>query len=202
MTVNVKIDNYEHSSIESKFQSKVEAVVSCVVSNEGGVIFLEGGQTASQAYSCLVEPKPGDTVLVCSPSFMQSVTFGTANATQPAIVLSILHRPHPENQTLCTPGVNSVTVKSSSIRLIASCRIQTVAGKAIEMISGAGSITQHAKDVTLSAANNLVSIAKRCLTKGDLCDVEAKDILTIKGGHGLIEAKNEIRMNAKHINMG
>lgn len=185
------------------FKSKVQTV-------ENGKYILVNGEQAVQAFSCLVVPEQGDTVLVCRVSerdqreakLLPEDNMETAASELDVVIISILSRVNPIVQVLKTEGVNTLVLQAPTVRLLAKQRLQAVAGKAIELVSGAGGITQQAKNITLNAAGNLISVAKRCISKSEHCSVDAKDILTIKGGHSLIEAECEMRLNAKHINMG
>lgn len=216
MTVKMQLEQYQHQAVDRLAVNDAAIFSVKVTSVRHGKIWLEDGRHAAQAFSCLVVPEGGDTVLVCNLGQEKSQTMDKEPVRKPAlptintqakhqqslVVLSVLTRVDPRHQILKTEGVDSLMIQAPSIRLLASERVQTFAGKAIELVSGAGAITQQAKSITVSAACNLISIAKRCITKADHCSLDAKEILTIKGGHSLIEAENEMRLNAKHINMG
>lgn len=159
-----------------------------------------------RATSCLVEPVPGDTVLVMD----------TGTAT---FVLAILQRSSDSPAVLSVPEVSSATLAQENLAIRCSdltvdagtatlrSRVARAAGQALhavaERLDVVARTLRRSADHEFSHAKTATRTVEgmETVTAGELM-LEARTALAQRAGIVLVDAREDVRINGERITMG
>jgi hypothetical protein len=128
---------------------------SAIVKERAGLWILIDGpyERALRAQSCLIEPEPGDLVMVCAPLPASNGTPDASTLTTASFVLAVLTRPQPEAGAVLTlPGGATLGASDGGLEI----RAQNLALNADAMLS--------INSQTLHLDNTATHIATRNMT--------------------------------------
>ncbi len=141
--------------------------------------YLRGGSLAYTAESLLLTPEEGDLVLC-------------VKADNHLFITQLLRRNQPTDQ-LRIISTRPVDWVAPSIRFKALNEMELMA---VERV------TIAAKNIVHHAAEALVQQAYTLLQSAKALSINAKGLMQLKGRQQLITAEEDLRMDAKRINMG
>jgi hypothetical protein len=178
---------------------------------------------ATVAAACLLQPEPGDLVLLCR-------TPSPSDGAEPDRwwVLSVLQRGQPAAlATLAVPGAEAVLLQAPKLNLAAPGRLQVSTGnlavqalktslysEAVQVVMGSGHVVARQLTRMVHVFHSVADIVtERCRTRVAVVDevnstqagtelVESKDAMLLKGGQVMVDAKKTVRIDGKHILMG
>ena len=178
---------------------------------------------AKVAAACLLRPETGDLVLLCHAPDPerppQSVNWW---------VLSVLQRGRPDSPaTLAVPGAELVSLEAPKLGLTASCRLNVTAGDvtvstlkttlhtgSLQVVASTAHLVARQLTRMVQVFNSLAdTITEHCRTRVAVVDeinstqsgselIESKDVMLLKSGQVMLDAKQTVRIDGKHILMG
>lgn len=178
---------------------------------------------AKVAAACLLRPETGDLVLLC-----HAPDSGRPPQTGNWWVLSVLQRGLPESPaTLAVPGAELVSLDAPELRLAASGRLNVTAGDvtvntlkttlhtgSLQVVASTAHIVARQLTRMVQVFHSLAdTITEHCRTRVAVVDevnstqsgsemIESKDVMLLKGGQVLLDAKKSVRIDGEHILMG
>lgn len=185
------------------------------------------GQTlpcdATVAAACLLQPEPGDLVLLC-----RTPSLGAGAEHDRWWLLSVLQRGQPTAQaTLAVPGADALLLKAPKLSLAAQGRLLVTAGdlavqthkaslhsSAVQVVMDSGHVVARQLTRMAHVFHSLAdTVTEHCRTRVAVVDevnstqagtelVESKDAMLLKGGQVMVDAKKTVRIDGKHILMG
>ena len=190
--------------------------------NDYMVLSERGVFRANKAYSCLVQPLPGDKVLISS------------NGNE-HYVLAIIERPETNNMTLAFPGDVALEAKVGAINLISSEQISLTSASKTQLTSSEIGVTTAKMNIqanecsvmgdkavsrwreinAFSSAMNLVTERLTQRIKNSFKTVEGLDqqtslnflqtigkTLSIRSRDAVITARKDVKIDGERIHMG
>lgn len=178
---------------------------------------------ATVAAACLLQPEPGDLVLLC-----RTPSPGDGAEPDRWWVLSVLQRGRPDTPaTLAVPGAEAVQLQAPKLSLVAPARLQVTAGdivvqalktslnsEVVQVVMSSGHVVARQLTRMAHVFHSLAdTVTERCRTRVAVVDevnstqagtelVESKDAMLLKGGQVMVDAKKTVRIEAEHILMG
>jgi hypothetical protein len=193
---------------------------------QGKTLMVEtrsGVRPARRALSCLLEPRPGDTVLV------------SETPSADCYVLSILERPQEGPATLCFDGDVELKAASGRVRVAAQEGIDLVSARDTQLVSSSLSVSTLEAEVTAQQLSFFGTLFQgqvdRIKLAGQTCDsvfdrvsqtarrsyrrIEelehvaagqltclVKKLLSLRGKHSVLTAEEDVRIDGDKILMG
>jgi len=176
-------------ALDLRATREVELRTATVASREGAQIRLLGGAVAKLGASCLLQPEPGDLVLV-------------AQAAQ-AFVVSVLQRvPHSTACELGVAGVERLALAAPEIAIHAERRLCLSALLECEVTAAAGVLRLNAQNLAMTVADSIVEVADEVITQAKVITHRAEELLSTLAKRQLWVAEKEMRVDAETIQMG
>lgn len=179
--------------------------------------------SAKIAAACLLRPETGDLVLLCRPLVQD-------HPPEPVHwwVLSVLQRAQPASTaTLSVAGAELVSLQAPNLGFATSGHISVEAGE-IKVSSLTAALNTGSLQVVASTAHIVArqltrlvhvfhsladTITEHCRTRVVVVDeinstragselVESKELMHLKGGQVMLDAKQTVRIDGNHILMG
>jgi len=197
-----------------------------VVNKDNEIFKVEtqvGTYETKQAMSCLLEPEPGDRVLISGDSYHD------------CFILAVLERTQKKQQNINIKGDLNFIVQDGKLSIASKDGLKMASGKDISMISQeinidsakgkigihklffAGSLFQGqiarikvAAGIFDSIVDRLTQKVKRSFrtiedsdqVRAGRIDYVARKLLNFRGKYSILTAKKDIRMDGEHIHMG
>jgi hypothetical protein len=178
---------------------------------------------ATVAAACLLQPEPGDWVLLC-----RTPSPGAGAESERWWVLSVLQRGQPAAQaTLAVLGADAVVLKAPKLSLAAQNSLHVAAGDiavqahktsvnsaTVEVVMATGRVVARQLTRMATVFHSLAdTVTEHCRTRVVVVDevnstqagielVESQDAMLLKGGQVMVDAKKTVRVDGKHILMG
>ncbi|WP_397412805.1 DUF3540 domain-containing protein [Polaromonas sp.] len=178
---------------------------------------------AKVAAACLLRPETGDLVLLCHMPDQER-----PSQTENWWVLSVLQRALPASPaTLAVPGAKLVSLDAPELGLAASGRLNVTAGDvtvntlkttlhtgSLKVVASTAHIVARQLTRMVQVFHSLAdTITEHCRTRVAVVDevnstqsgselIESKDVMLLKGGQVLLDAKKSVRIDGEHILMG
>lgn len=184
---------------------------------------VSGRVPAAKSMSCLIEPQPGDTVLICQSAFGKSY------------ILSILERENDRSVNMVFEGDVDLKAKSGRLRLAAQKGMDFISAGDTAMVSGELSINSLEAEVNIQRFSffstfiqgqmeRIKLIGQTCdsmfermsqrikrsfrrveeldqLSAGHL-DYQAKKLMSLRGKYSILTAQEDVRIDGDKILMG
>ena len=190
--------------------------------NDYMVLSERGVFRANKAYSCLVQPIPGDKVLI-------------TNIADQHYILAIIERPNVNDMTISFPGDVAFEATSGAMKLTASEQMSLTSAKKIQSTSteigintatmkvqanecsvmGDKAVSQWREVNSFSSAMNLVTEHLTQRIKNSFKTVEGLDqqtslnflqtigkTLSIRSRDAVITARKDVKIDGERIHMG
>ncbi len=154
-----------------------------------GRFIIDGRVEAETAFSCIVRPECGDTI----------VYLKTDNA---AYISAILSRPDDSPATIEIEGVKELSIKSKKLNLTAEEHLDLQSLKTIGITSFLGALTLTGMNIVTTVKESIIQHATSHITSVKNYSLNAKNLLRTHGKHHIMTADEEIRMDGERINMG
>lgn len=148
-----------------------------------------GGRVVKQAFSCLVKPEVGDSVLVSVQSDQQ-------------YVVAILVRRSSIEAVLSPPDECGLTIKACSLRLVTSNDMSFLSKGNISVVAPLGELVIQTASIVQTVSNTVVNIAKQILVRVGYYDLSSDTAIMSKASVQVITAEKDIRIDAERISMG
>ena len=157
---------------------------------EDGRWRLDDGRAAQRALSCLIEPMPGDRVLVA------------AAGDDECYVVHVLARGRAERALLSVPGASALTIAQARIDIGATERVAIRSLRDVEVSAVSGVLALNARNLFATVSDSLVENARHYVGRiGDFL-LDVSSLLRAHGKQALVTAEEDIKMDAKRISMG
>jgi hypothetical protein len=157
-----------------------------VLGIDGERALLDDGRCVARATSCLVQPEPGDRVLVCEA---------------PALILAVLERPDGREARLSVAGVDTLRLQQRNLAVEAIDTLALRAAREAEL-STAGSLRIAARDLATTVLQTLIERAGDRIAKFASYALQVGGLLHMHSGHGIITAERQLRMDAEQLHLG
>lgn len=156
---------------------------------------------ACVAAACLLQPEPGDQVLL-----YRAQQLGEATQPDKWWILSVLQRGQPATTArLSVPGANAVTLQAPQLSLHTE-RLQLLATTAHVVARQLTRVVRafHAMGdiVTEQCRTKVVVVEEVNSTQAGTELLESKDAMLLKGEQVMLDAKKTMRLDGQHILMG
>jgi hypothetical protein len=165
-----------------------ETVVAVVL--EGGRFLLQDGRIATQALSCLLEPRAGDRVL------------GVGCRDGACYIVHLLARPDSDQATLCAPGMAQLTISQPQLALQASTSLSLRALRDVELSAATGTLTISARNLFQTVTESLVENVRFYIGCAEQYLLEVKHLLRQHGEQVMVTADKDVKVDADRISMG
>ena len=161
---------------------------------------------ARQAASCLLSPQIGDVVM-CSASRLG------------IHVLHVLERSAPECATVCAPGAKRLVLEQPAIdvrteeldataararvkveRMHLFSRLVAVAAGGLDLV--ADRVKRIARLETTSAEDSVRTVRNTDTLRAGHILHDASEVMSLRSGIALVEARGDVRVNGERITMG
>lgn len=178
---------------------------------------------ATVASACLLQPEPGDLVLLC-----RTPSPGAGGEPDRWWLLSVLQRGQPEAlATLSVPGADEIVLKAPKLSLATPGCLHVAAGdvavralktsvhsESVQVVMATGHVVARQLTRMAHAFHSLAdTVTEHCRTRVTVVDevnstqagtelVESKDAMLLKGGQVMVDAEKTVRIDGKHILMG
>ena len=149
---------------------------------------LADGRCASQAYSCLVVPQPGDQVAL-------------VRAAAGLYIVHVLARPQPARARLSVPGAEALCLAQPRLELCATEGLALRSLGDVELCSAA-SVSLSGQHVLASAAQSMVQNATHLVTHAQHCVLQVAALLRMHGQQALLTAEQDLKLDAERISLG
>ena len=155
---------------------------------EGDICFIDDMLIAKSANSFAIELNVDDTV-----SYIES--------SHGAFIVDLLIAAPRDELVLHYKVGNKLTVASESIELVAG---KSVAVRSLNEITleTLNSVNIHCKNWLQSASDSVINVTSTWIQKCRQSSVEASELLRTDAGSQVITANEDLRLDAKRINMG
>ena len=161
-----------------------------LVQEEDGGWRLSSGGVARTAVSCLLCPLPGDRVLV-----------GDVGGEE-TYILHILQRDAGQEARLHVAGASALGLSQSRIELAATEQVAIRSLQDVEVTAATGTLALNARNLFKSVAECLIENAGHYVaTMGDYT-LRVRDLLHLRGRHGVVTAEQEFKLDAERIHIG
>ena len=159
--------------------------------NKGTFTLQAEGQVclATRAFSCLVEPECGDTILCFRP------------AGGDAVILAILSRDTNRAAELSVRDSHALKISAENLHIQANKTLDLQGQEALNLMS-AGDVTMFGSNVVGNAIHSMLLFARHCITKAEHISLQAEKLLRSHAHHQLISADEDVKIDGERINMG
>ncbi len=188
MNMTVNTQTRQESSAENEASVTMRFDVVQAVASEN-LWVLSAGQQASRALSCLVEPEPGDRVLV--------VCEGPER-----VILSVISRQTGAAVSLNTANDGDVQLTSGSISLHAERNIELQTQTSIMLAAPFGDVESVACNLTQSVQGCAATLADTIVDKARNVHLTADESIITRAQVHSVTADQDLFMDADRINMG
>lgn len=176
-------------ALDLRATREVELRTATVASSEGAHLRLLDGSVAKLGASCLLQPVPGDLVLVAQ--------------TAQAFVVSVLQRvPQSTTCELGIPGVERIALAAPELSIQAERRLCLSALLECEVTAAAGVLRLNAQNLVSTVADSIVEVADELITQAKVITHRAEELLSTLAKRQLWVAEKEMRVDAETIQMG
>ncbi len=151
---------------------------------------LSSGAVVRTAVSCLLCPLPGDRVLA-----------GGSGEGAP-FILHILERDAGQEARLHVAGASALGVAQQRIELAATEQVAIRSLKDVEVTAATGTLALNARNLFKTVGECLIESAEHYVaTMGDYA-LRVRDLLHLRGRHGVVTAEQEFKLDAERIHIG
>ena len=157
-----------------------------------GCYQLNDGRCARQAASCLLQPAPGDTVLLLEG---QSGLF----------VLAVLVRRvtvEPSAAWVAVPGAVALRISQARLELHAEQAIALRCHGEVELTSASAAISLQGQHLLASVSEGVVLSARHLVAQTEHCSVQASALLRLHGGQAMFTARGDMKLDAERVSLG
>ncbi len=163
--------------------------VTRVVRSEGGCRFrLEDDTLALQACSCLLTPRPGDTILVV--------------VTESEAYISQVLKTSSADACLSVPGAEHLTLAQRSLALHGTDNVSVRSLGEVELTSADAGVTVSARNFIASASESMVQNAQNLISHAQHCVVQVSSLLRLHGKQTLVTSEQDMKLDAERISLG
>lgn len=193
-------------------------------SSEGlSVVTSHGRYRAKAAFSCLVEPAPGDRVLVATTLAGEAFVLAVLERTsdEPAVLrtdrdLSVrvsegrFTVAAPDGVDLATPkelnlvaGELGVRAKTGRLAIDALTHLGKLAHLDVEQVKGLFGLVDHvAERISQTVKRSYRFVEELDVTRAQQIDVRAESNVNVRGRNTVISAEQLVKMDAEQIHLG
>lgn len=154
----------------------------------------EGGALVSRAFSCLVEPRAGDLVMIGE------------GGSEGSYILQIIERPAAQSEgasaDLSLPRCESLSLSAKVLSLQGAKAVAVRSGGDVDVISTGGTLRMAAANIVSSAASSIVQLAEHWMGRAAQMSLDASALLRTHGRHHVMTASQEMRIDGERIHMG
>lgn len=159
-----------------------------IAQEEDGGWRLSSGAVARTAISCLLCPLPGDRVL--------------AGGDGAPFILHVLEREAGQEARLHVAGASALGMAQQRIELAATEQVAIRSLKDVEVTAATGTLALNARNLFKTVAECLIENAEHYVaTMGDYA-LRVRDLLHLRGRHGVVTAEQEFKLDAERIHIG
>lgn len=157
---------------------------------DDGSCLLDNGTRARRAFSCLIEPQPGDRVLAST---------GSDGGCH---VLHIVERSEGARANLSVPGASALALRQAHIGVHAvECLDLGSAGTASLSAVG-GTLSLNGRNLFVTVGETLVAQARHYVGKFGQYLLDVRELLRLHGNDALLTAARDVKVDAERISMG
>jgi hypothetical protein len=174
-----------HASVAEPAWS--EALVTAVADDEA--LRLDDGRLARRAASCLLQPQPGDRVLV--------VALGGGECR----IAHVLDRDAAAAACLSVAGASTVKLRAPQVALEAFSHLALRSLGDAEA-TAAGNLSLQGRNLFVTAADAFVQHAEHWVGRLGHALLEARQLFRLHGAHAIITAEKDVKIDDERISMG
>ncbi|NCF44104.1 MAG: DUF3540 domain-containing protein [Proteobacteria bacterium] len=150
---------------------------------------LQSKGLATRALSCLIEPLPGDRVLVAVDG-------------EESVILSVISRSGQATVSLRPANGGDLQVSAPAISLTADREIEVQAQTSVMLCAPFGAVEAVAHSLTQSVSSSVVTVADSIVEKARNVHLTADESIITRARVHSVTADQDLFMDADRINMG
>lgn len=150
---------------------------------------LDDGSCAQLATSCLLQPLPGDRVLM-------------VDCGDQVFILHVLARVAGQAADLGVAGAERLRIGHARLGLHASESMALRSLKDLDLQAVTGSLSLSARNLMLTAMESLLEQVRHRITRAEQICMRARGLLKLHGQNGFITAEHDVRIDGERINVG
>lgn len=160
---------------------------------DSGLLRLDEGSVVSRAFSCMLVPEVGDTVVVCRvqshPEFSGYIT-------------SILARKFESAARLSVPKCKELAIEQPEIQLTSTERLGLSSGKDIGITAVTGTIKVGARQLVSTVLGSVIEYARERVSTADFTQITSKFLTHLQSKQAIVTADDDIKVDAERVNIG
>ncbi len=156
-----------------------------------GLFTVDHATRARQAFSCLITPEPGDTVLTARPE-----------SAKEAFILAILSRPQPRQARLALPENEALCLHGKRLSLLGQESVDIASLGELSLSAVLGVLSLTSRNIFQTASESLIQNARNHIGRVHNFAMTAKQLLRLHGRQQIITADQDVRIDGERINMG
>ena len=152
---------------------------------------LENRKIVQRAFSCLIQPQVGDTVVCVSHDDKTSIT-------------AILERTELETNTtkLSLSQDTELELSAKKLSLLAKTEMELTSAGDMSLNSAFGKLFMLSTDLIQQIQHSFIQTCKQFISRTEYTDMQAKEMLKSHSRNQIMTADKDIRVDAERINMG
>lgn len=155
---------------------------------DGDHWLLEDGRQVRQAVSCLVQPQPGDQVLLVATEQGTFISQILTRSSEQTLTLGQLDQP--------------LAVQGDQLQLIASQSLELGSAVDCDITAASGTLSTQAAQMTTTVMGSWIQNARTNISRFGDWSVSVRELLKLHSKRQQLSADKELKVDADIIHMG